>query len=115
MERRSIFWPYMAGYFIGFGIATTGGIIRDNDHQSEANERVRQVQEHNLQIDNQLKHDFPGMGRLILNDKTDTYEFHLPSSETEPQQTCEGTYQVKDQKALPIGDITCKQIVRVDN
>ena len=82
------------------------------DRESDARQRVFDVQEHNAQLHEELGEEYPGLGQLILNDETDTYEFHL-TPEGEQPQVCEGEYRVTDGVAQLTGDIACTTTVAV--
>lgn len=108
MEKKEIFssftkslWAFNAGMWLMVGLHSCG----DNSA-----ERLADVQEHNAQLLDELRPDFPSMGRLVLNDKTDTFEFHV-ASEGEQTQTCAGEYEVVENKAQVAGDIACTSTV----
>lgn len=88
---------------LGAGLALMTGLMLLLD---DTTERIKTVQEHSAQLSDQLEHDFPGMGRLLLNDETNTYEFRV-APEGEQPQTCEGTYEVADGNAQAVGTIAC--------
>lgn len=101
-------------FAVGINLFNVGVWIGRTIGKDRANtpERVEHVQEHNAQIYEQLDRDYDGIGRLILNDETDTYEFHL-TPEGEQPQVCEGEYQVTDSVAQLTGDIACTTTVAV--
>lgn len=118
MERKRelfgpVFWGAMSCYVIGYGAATLSGHFKRSSLEDKANERIEQVQEHNAQLLDELEPDFPGMGRLVLNDETDTFEFHV-TSKSEQAQTCSGDYEVTENTARPVGDIACTSMVQLD-
>lgn len=77
-----------------------------------ANNRVQEVQAHNAQIYEQLKPTYNGLGRLVLNDETDTFEFHITPEGKKPQ-VCEGSYHVSDGTARATGNIACTTQAKV--
>lgn len=106
MERRSILVPVLFG---ALGSAFAGSMMKSCE-LNKVPERIEAVQEHNAQLLDELEPDFPGMGRLILNDETDTFEFHV-ASEGKEKQTCTGSYEVTEANAQPIGDVACTETI----
>lgn len=112
MEKREKFqfstvtktiWAFNAGIWFMLGMHAC---------TDDSTERVTAVQEHNVQIESQLSHDFPGIGRLVLNDESDTYEFHVDENGTD--RTCSGEYSVNDQgNAKPAGEIVCRETIAI--
>ena len=86
---------------MGFQI---GNLVGKNTEDADA--RIRATQANNAQIYEQLEPTYNGLGRLVLNDETDTFEFHV-TPEGEKPQTCEGDYKVTDGIAKATGNIAC--------
>ncbi|MCA9331605.1 hypothetical protein KC968_01545 [Candidatus Saccharibacteria bacterium] len=81
-------------------------VIRSNSEDR----RVEAIQEHNAQIEQELSHDFPGMGRLVLNDETDTFEFHV--SREQSSLNCVGEYAIdEDGEASVTEKVTCSETI----
>lgn len=87
-----------------------GRIIGENS--ADATDRVRDVQAHHAQVYEQLEPTYHGLGQLVLNDETDTFEFHI-TPEGEKPQTCEGDYKVTDGMAKATGAIACTTQTKV--
>lgn len=81
-------------------------------HTENTDSRIRDVQAFNTQVYEQLQPDYNGLGRLVLNDETDTFEFQV-TPEGRKSQTCEGDYQVTDGIAKVTGNIACTTTVKV--
>lgn len=105
-KRENVLAPVLFG---ALGSVFIGSMFKSCE-LDKVPERIEVVQEHNAQLLDQLEPDFPGMGRLILNDETDTFEFHV-ASENQPPQVCKGDYEVVEAKAKTAGDIACTTTV----
>lgn len=96
-------WAFNAGMWLMIGLQSC---------TDDSTERVADIQEHNMQLEDSLERDFPGMGRLILNDDTDTFEFHVDSKDE--SLTCKGEYSVNEEEiARPVGNVTCSQTIKL--
>jgi hypothetical protein len=105
----------------GFGLismglvgAATGFFVGAiTEARINAEPRIAQVQLHNAEVKQQLTPMYGDVGRLVLNDETDTFEFHI-SPEGEEPQTCEGEYEVTDDNAKIVGQIACTTTTEVE-
>lgn len=112
MEKRETFrfstvtktiWAFNAGIWLMLGLHAC---------EDDTAERVAAVQEHNVQIESQLSHTFPELGRLVLNDESNTFEFHVDEHGTD--RTCSGKYSVNDkEKAEPAKKIICRETIEI--
>ncbi len=101
--KSKILLAFNAGLLVMSGLVY---LVNDSD------ERVANIQEHNMQIEDSLERDFPGMGSLILNDDTDTFEFHVDRKGE--SLTCNGEYSVSNEGiAKPTGEVTCSRIIEL--
>ncbi len=104
----------------GFGLISLGlvgavsGIVVGaiTEARINAEPRIAQIQLHNAQVEQQLTTTYGGVGRLVLNDETDTFEFHI-TPEGEQPQVCEGSYTVTDGTARATGNIACTTQTKV--
>lgn len=109
MERNDPFKKISVGLLaFSAGMWTSIGVRSCADETTK--ERIADIQEHNAQIEEQLEHDFPGIGRLVLNDETDTFEFHV--SREQSSQTCTGKYSVGENREASVADdVTCSETI----
>jgi hypothetical protein len=116
MARESITPVLVLAGALGLNMLNIGLVLGEalGENRANAPERVEDVQQHNAQIYEQLASDYTDgdLGRLILNDETDTYEFHLTPESTEPQ-VCTGEYSVTDGVAEITGTIACTTTTEV--
>ena len=100
-------------FAVGINLFNIGMFVGRMAGESRANapERVEHIQLHNAQIHEQLAPDYSTLGQLVLNDETDTFEFHI-SPEGEKPQTCSGEYKVVDNAAKLTGNIACTTTVK---
>lgn len=104
MERKGI-----SGVTVGivFAFAFNTGIflgkLTDN-----GDERVREVQIQNEQLQEQLSTEYGQVGNLVLNDETDTFEYRKSNGDK-----CEGEYRVENDTAVAVGNIACTQTMPI--
>jgi hypothetical protein len=104
----------------GFGLISLGlvGAVTGlfvgaiTEARINADQRIAQVQLHNAEVYQQLIPTHGNVGRLVLNDETDTFEFRV-SPEGEQPQTCQGEYEVTDGSATVVGQIACTTTTEV--
>lgn len=87
-----------------------GNITGKNSEDADA--RIRDIQARNAQVYEQLEPTYHGLGQLVLNDETDTFEFHV-TPEGEQPQVCEGSYSISDGIARATGNIACTTQTKV--
>jgi hypothetical protein len=87
-----------------------GGVMADARANTEP--RIAQIQLHNAEVYQLLEPTYGGLGRLVLNDETDTFEFHVMSGDGQ-SQICQGEYEVTDGAARVTGDIACTTTTKV--
>lgn len=109
MERNDPFKKISVGLLaFSAGMWTSIGVRSCADETIK--ERITDVQVHNAQIAQELSHDFPGMGRLVLNDETDTFEFHV--SREQSSLNCTGEYTVGENGEASVAeDVTCSETI----
>ncbi len=115
MARESMLPIGISIAALGINLFNLGMIVGRNIEEDAINapNRLRDIQAHNTQVYEQLKPDYNGLGRLVLNDETNTFEFRI-SPEGEQAQTCAGEYQVNDAgNASVVGQIACTTTTEV--
>lgn len=114
MARESMAAPVaLLGLAAGINLFNIGLILGKSIGENNANapDRIHDVKTHNAQIYKELEPTYQGLGHLVLNDETDTFEFHV-SPEGEKPQTCSGEYKVVDNTAKLTGNIACTTTVK---
>lgn len=86
-----------------------GNLLGKNSEHAE--DRVRDIQTYHEQVYEELEPTYHGLGKLVLNDENDTFEFHI-APEGEKPQTCAGEYKVVDNAATLTGNIACTTTVK---
>lgn len=105
------FIPVMVAGLLNYGIGYGIGYWSGNNNNSDANERVVEIQEINAQLEDQLSESREISG-LIVDDKGSSFEFtsRLPGVEIE---TCQGRYVVENDIARATGSIACTTIQQI--
>jgi hypothetical protein len=104
MERkRSDFLP---GFIIGMNLMSLIHVIfRDSD--SDIEQKVREAQAYNTQIEDQLTSRYSGDVRdLIIELDGKTYGF-VTEATPGRTETCTGTFEVNKGQAMAVGQIAC--------
>lgn len=105
-EHQKVKISFYAGAITASLLSLGLGVVGSR-HEDQ---RVKEIQEHNAQIEKQLEHDFPSMGRLVLNPETDTFEFHV--SREQSSLNCTGEYSVSENgEASVADDVTCSETI----
>ena len=99
--------PTIIAASLAFNLGSVIGRLSAESH-ANADQRVAEVQAHNEQIKEQLIPTYRGLGHLVLDDKTDTFVFHINSTDF-PDQSCKGSFEVKHHEAVAIGNIACTE------
>lgn len=101
-------------FAVGINLFNIGMFIGRNigESQADASDRIEDIQAYNSHVYEQLEPGYNGLGRLVLNDETDTFEFRV-SPEGEQPQTCQGEYEVTDGSATVVGQIACTTTTEV--
>ena len=94
---------YLVGYAIGFGVAH---INMPEDHSAEA---ASEAQLRNGQVYKQLsaESDQP-VNELTVDIDGETYTYHTTTN-TGQAETCSGSYEVRDDVAVAVGELACTQ------
>lgn len=90
-------------YFVG---VTVGHV--SNESHNDFEEQIIEIQTHNEQLEDQLGDTFEGVEGLLLN-PDETYTFTI--SQDGRERNCSGTYEVNEEVASLVGDITCSYLV----
>jgi hypothetical protein len=104
MERGSVFVPVMAAIScFNIGLIVGHGLGENSAH---ADERVEQAQKYNQELTSELSKTHKLVAQMIVKDGENTYSFHTVNQEGQ-DQTCEGSYEVKNQTAVAVGNLAC--------
>ena len=107
-------FDFFYGVAMGAILASTIAGVSRSCTEQETESRLLDIQQHSAQIYEELASGYTAseLGQLILNDETDTYDFHLAPEGTEPM-VCTGEYSVTDGVAEITGTIACTTTTEV--
>lgn len=97
----------MVGFIAGLNL---GNVL----HQAldDSDERVKNVQVYNRQLQPQLEVGGKVVASLILNDDGEDFTFRSRSTEGIPQ-SCKGNYKLANSTATLAGKVTCSEVISV--
>lgn len=91
---------WLLGFVVGIN---TGNVIRA--FTDDTKDKVDEAQVQNELVEYQLERDYGqigDIGHLVLDTESDTFKFILDG-----EQTCEGDYEVRNDRAKIVGEVEC--------
>ena len=73
--------------------------------------KFEKLQDYNHEIEVELKPEFKGLEGLVLTED-DEFRFHI-DTDSHPDQTCEGDFEVIDEVAKVSGQVACTQVTEI--
>ena len=122
MERRNSYPRegvplWVAGMLLGTTLLNAGLRIATNSELNDTEEKLKksrqleqQVQVYNADITQELADRFDTVDQLAVMGQDGAFTFTTKTDQN-IDQICEGSYDIKNERAVPVGSIACTELV----